>query len=104
MQLKGLVRFFTILLIIYSVYQLSFTWFVRGHENKMEPSARSFVKALYPTAEQKYPDNKELQALYQDTLQKIKEDRLSRLLDSTRDVNVTVGPQGMITSQQAKES
>ena len=104
MQLKGLVRFFTILLIIYSVYQLSFTWFVRGHENKMEASAESFVKALYPTAEQKYPDNKELQALYKDTLQKIKEDRLSRLLDSTRDVNVTVGPQGMITYQQAKEN
>src|SRR5690606_24706982 len=32
------------------------------------------------------------------------EDRLSRLLDSTRDVNVTVGPQGMITYQQAKEN
>ena len=104
MQLKGLVRFFTILLIIYSVYQLSFTWFVRGHENKMEASAESYVKALYPTAEQKYPDNKELQALYKDTLDRIYQDRLKRLLDSTRDVNVTVGPQGMITYQQAKEN
>ena len=104
MQLKGLVRFFTILLIIYSVYQLSFTWFVRGHENKMEASAESYVKALYPTAEQKYPGNKETQALYKDTLDRILQDRLKRLLDSTRDVNVTVGPQGMITYQQAKEN
>ena len=40
MQLKGLVRFFTILLIIYSIYQLSFTWFVRSHEKKMEARAK----------------------------------------------------------------
>ena len=39
MQLKGLVRFFTILLILYSIYELSFTWVVRGHEHKMDARA-----------------------------------------------------------------
>src|SRR5690606_14163285 len=83
---------------------LAFTRFVRGGENKLEASAEGCVKALYPTAEQKYPDNKELQALYKDTLQKIKEDHSSRLLDSTRDVNVTVAHQEMTTYQQSKEN
>ncbi len=54
MQLKGLVRFFTILLIIYSVYHLSFTWFVRGHEKKMEARAESFVKAIIKLLRQNF--------------------------------------------------
>ena len=104
MQLKGLVRFFTILLIIYSVYQLSFTWFVKAHEKKMAANAKNFVQANYPDPQQKYPENKELQALYQDTLNQVYQDKLKRLLDSTRDVKVTVGPQGWMTYQQAKEN
>jgi SecD/SecF fusion protein len=104
MQLKGLVRFFTILLIIYSVYQLSFTWFVKGHEKKMAANAKNFVQANYPDAQQKYPENKELQALYQDTLNQVYQDKLKRLLDSTRDVKITLGPQGWMTYQQAKEN
>jgi SecD/SecF fusion protein len=43
MQLKGLVRFFTILLILYSIYELSFTWVVRSHEKKMEARAKNYV-------------------------------------------------------------
>lgn len=104
MQLKGLVRFFTILLILYSVYQLSFTWFVRNHEKKMEASAHQLVKSGYPSAEVKYPGNKELQALYQDTLDGVFSDRLRRLLDSTKDVVVTYGTAGAISYQQAKEN
>ena len=104
MQLKGLVRFFTILLIIYSVYQLSFTWFVRGHEKKMEGRAHNYVRTSYPSATEKYPGNKDSQAIYQITLDKIYEDRLKRLLDSTRDVTITYGPTGKISYQQAKES
>lgn len=103
MQLKGLVRFFTILLILYSLYELSYTWFVRNHESKMESRARSFVKLNYPeTAEQKYPGNKDLQALYQDTLNKAYNDRLRRLLDSTKDVTVTYGITGKVSYQKAK--
>ena len=51
MQLKGLVRFFTILLILYSIYEFSFTWVVRSHEKKMEARAKSFVNANYASAD-----------------------------------------------------
>ena len=104
MQLKGLVRFFTILLIIYSIYQLSFTWFVRGHERKMEGRARNYVNLNYDPAAKKYPGNKEIQVLYQDTLDQIYKGRLKRLLDSTKDVTITYGPTGAISYEKAKES
>ena len=55
MQLKGLVRFFAILLIIYSVYQLSFTWFVKGHENKMADRAWRYLQFTHPESA-KYKD------------------------------------------------
>jgi SecD/SecF fusion protein len=103
MQLKGLVRFFTILLIIYSLYQLSFTWFVRSHEKKMEARAKIFVKNSYQTAIAKYPNDKDSQAIYQETLDKAYQDRLKRLLDSTKDVIVTYGINGAMSYQKAKE-
>ncbi|HEY9363647.1 MAG TPA: protein translocase subunit SecDF, partial [Chitinophagaceae bacterium] len=70
----------------------------------MAANAKNFVQANYPDPQQKYPENKELQALYQDTLNQVYQDKLKRLLDSTRDVKVTVGPQGWMTYQQAKEN
>lgn len=103
MQLKGLVRFFTILLIIYSIYQLSFTWFVRNHEKKMEARAASFTKVNYQSAAEKYPGNKDSQAVYQEFLDKVQADRLKRLLDSTKDVTITYGPTGAMSYQKAKE-
>jgi SecD/SecF fusion protein len=103
MQLKGLVRFFTIILIVYSIYQLSFTWFVNGHEKKMEARAASFVKANYPGAAEKYSGNKDSQAVYQEILDKIKADRLKRLLDSTKETTVTYGITGAVSYQKAKE-
>ena len=102
MQLKGLVRFFTILLIIYSLYQLSFTWFVRNHEKKLESSAKSYIAANYPTAA-KYSANKDSQALYQLTLDSIFRDRLTRLKDSTKDETITYGITGPISYQKAKQ-
>lgn len=104
MQLKGLVRFFTVLLIVYSVYELSFTWFVKNYESKMEARAKSFVKTNYPTPAQKYPGNKDSQDIYQEQLDKIYQDRLKRLLDSTKEVTITYGPTGKISYQKAKES
>ncbi len=91
MQLKGLVKIFAIALILICLYQLSFTFFVRSHENKMSQRAESWVKANYPKAEQKYSGNKELQALYADTLNAIKKSRLQRLLDSTKNEKVVLG-------------
>ena len=103
MQFKGLVRFFTILLIIYSVYQLSITWFVKGHERKMEATAENYVTDHYQTAVQKFPNNQDSQAVYQESLDRIKEERLKRLLDSTRDVTLTYGITGPVSYQKAKE-
>lgn len=91
MQLKGLVRFFTILLILYSIYELSFTWVVRSHEKKMEASAQSFVNNNYKNADAA-------------TKQQAYQDRLKRLLDSTKDVTVHYGPTGKISYQKAKEN
>lgn len=89
MQLKGLIRFFTILLIIYSIYELSFTWVVRGHERKMEAQADRFVKLNYAGASKPIQD----QAY---------KDRLKRLLDSTKDENIYFGITGPISYQKAK--
>ena len=83
MQLKGLVRFFAIALILICLYQLSFTWFVKSHESAMEKKADTWMKQ-FPAPEVKYPGNKELQAVYADSLADLKRDRLRRLLDSTK--------------------
>jgi len=101
MQLKGLVRFFAIALILICVYQLSFTWIVRNHENEMEAKADKWLAATYPKAAVKYADNKELQALYEDTLKQAKKERLQRLLDSTKDSKI--GPFGLTTYRGAKD-
>ena len=103
MQLKGLIRFFTILLIVYSLYQLSFTWFVKNHESKMEAKAKAYVKKNFPSALEKYPNNKDSQAIYQEKLEQVYQDRLRRLLDSTRDETVTYGINGAVSYQKAKE-
>ena len=103
MQLKGLVRFFTVLLIIYSLYQLSFTWFVRSHEKKMEAKAWKNVNAVYPDAKTKYPNNTDSQAIYNEIRDKAFQQRLRELLDSTKDVTVTYGINGKVSYKKAKE-
>jgi SecD/SecF fusion protein len=99
MQLKGLVRFFTIILILVSVYMLSFTWFVRSHENKLASRAKRYVTALYPQVKSiKSPED------YPDSIKAAYDARLRRLEDSTKDVVLTYGLNGPITYQKAKES
>jgi SecD/SecF fusion protein len=98
MQLKGLVRFFTILLVLYSVYQLSFTWFVRSHENKLKAKAEKFIKSKYPEVRSKK------MADYPDSIKDAYEARLRRLEDSTKDVTLTYGFNGAISYQKAKEN
>lgn len=100
MQLKGLVRFFAIALILICVYQLSFTWIVKSHEKELAAKADKWIKNL-PSAEQKYPGNKDLQALYADSLEVLRKDRLKRLQDSTKDTKI--GPFGLTTYRNAKE-
>ncbi|MFZ9687615.1 MAG: protein translocase subunit SecDF [Chitinophagaceae bacterium] len=90
MQLKGLVRFFAIALILISIYQLHFTWVVRNHEKKQESKALAYVKANFPNAD---TETKDLEF----------NKRYRRLLDSTKDVTVTYGITGEINYQKAKE-
>src|SRR5437762_3560699 len=98
MQLKGLVRFFTVLLVLYSIYQLSFTWFVRGHENKLKDRAERFVKAKYPQVRNKKFED------YPDSIRAVYDARMRRLEDSTKEVTLTYGLNGAISYQKAKES
>src|SRR5882672_11413879 len=98
--MKILVAIFAVLLIGISAYQLSFTWFVNSHESAMADKAKQWVKNNYPTAAMKYPDSKEAQALYEDTLDLVQRARLKRLLDSTREKKITWWGQ---TYQKAKE-
>src|SRR5690349_16141043 len=100
--MRALVSIFAALLIIISVYQLSFTWFVNSHESKIEAKAKAQVSRMYPqSAAQRYPGNKEAQAAYQDTLDQALNARKKRLLDSTKDTKIT--PWGT-SYQKSKES
>ncbi|MBN8673989.1 MAG: protein translocase subunit SecDF [Chitinophagales bacterium] len=98
MQFKGLVRFFAILLIIYSLYQLSFTWFVKNHEKKMEAKAFTFVKANHADAK-KFTRADDLP----DSLKTVYDEELKRLLASTKDETLTYGITGPVSYQKAKE-
>ncbi|MFL5739289.1 MAG: protein translocase subunit SecDF [Flavisolibacter sp.] len=90
MQLKGLVRFFTVLLILYSIYELSFTWVVRAHENKMADRAKQFVARNYAGADSA-------------TRAQAYEARYKKLIDSTKDETVHYGFTGAISYDKAKK-
>jgi len=90
MQLKGLIRFFAVALILISLYQLHFTLVVRNHENSMEKKAKSHVSANYSTST---PEVKDFEF----------KKKLRRLLDSTREKTLTYGLTGAISYQKAKE-
>jgi SecD/SecF fusion protein len=72
MQLKGLVWFFTIALIVISLYQLSFTWIVNSHERELKAKAERFVKLNYADAGADVKDS-------------VYNARYHRLQDSTQD-------------------
>lgn len=98
--MRILVSIFTAFLILISLYQLSFTWFVNQHEKGIEEKALAYVNT-YPKPEQKYPGNQELQLQYQDTLNEIKKSTVRRLQDSTRNEKITWWGH---TYQKAKEN
>ena len=84
MQLRGLVAVFAILLIIYSVWLLSFTWFVNKHESNMADRAQAYMNATYPEA-RKFSRP----ADYTDSLKSIYRTRLNQILDSTKEDKIT---------------
>src|ERR1700712_1474401 len=89
MQLKGLVRFFTILLILYSIYELSFTWIVRSHESKMADRAKQSAARSYPNATSAVKDS-------------VTNHRYDSLLKATKDETVSYGFTGAISYDKAK--
>ncbi len=75
MKLKGLVWFFAIMLILISVYQLSFTWVVNSYEGKMKAKAEKSVKMAHPGVS---ADDKDVLVITQ----------FHHLLDSSRDEKI----------------
>src|SRR5688572_2162382 len=90
MQLKGLVRFFTILLILYSIYELSFTWVVRSHEKKIDARATQWVSRNAPTADAA-------------TKERLHDSVYAQYLRDTKDETVHYGPTGSISYDKAKK-
>jgi len=99
--MRALVSIFAGLLILISLYQLSFTWFVNKHEKSLDAKASTYIKKAYTAAEQKYPGNKEAQAAYQDSLDSYKDIYLDSLRTATKDTKITWWGQSY---QKAKES
>ncbi|HXB29843.1 MAG TPA: hypothetical protein VNW49_08495, partial [Puia sp.] len=99
--MRALVSIFASLLIVISLYQLSFTWFVNKHESAMTQKAERFVKNNYPSPEIKYPGNKDAEVLYKDSLSLLVRERTQKLLDSTKDTKITWWG---TTYQKSKES
>lgn len=88
MRLKGLVWFFAIALILISLYQLSFTWVVNSHENKMRQKAERMVTMANPGIKGEQKED-------------LVKARLLRLLDSTKETKIY--PVFGTTYQKSKE-
>jgi SecD/SecF fusion protein len=75
MKLKGLVWFFTIALIIISLWELSYTWVVRNYESSVTAKAQKIVKTSFPDLK---GDEKEAAIEF----------RKKRILDSTAEKSI----------------
>lgn len=82
MKLKGLVWVFTIILILISLYQLSFTWVVNAHEKKLTEKAERVISLTHPNAT---ADQKEemVQKLFHHYVDSTKDDKIYPLLGTT---------------------
>jgi SecD/SecF fusion protein len=77
MKLKGLVWFFSIALIVISLWELSYTWVVRSYEGKVKAQAERIVKGQNPGVNVK---TEEYSLLVKS--------RMQHILDSTRDKSI----------------
>jgi len=98
--MRALVSIFAALLILISLYQLSFTWFVNKHEKEMKQKAMQQTKRLYPTANFQVKNDVKADPI-QDSANRYFQERLARLLDSTKDQKITWWGQSY---QKSKES
>ncbi|MEI8054204.1 MAG: protein translocase subunit SecDF [Bacteroidota bacterium] len=87
MKLKGLVWFFTIALIIISLWELSYTWAVRNYESTVKAQAEKIVK-------------KQSANLSPEERESLVKSKTQRILDSTRDKDIYLGT----TYQKCKEN
>lgn len=90
MQLKGLIRLFTIALILISLFQLSFTFVVRNFENKQKAKATALVLKQNPN-------------LNKEELEFAVKDKLRPILDSLSSQTVYNLGFKKFSYQQAKE-
>ncbi|MBL7773583.1 MAG: protein translocase subunit SecDF [Chitinophagaceae bacterium] len=90
MQLKGLIRLFTIALILISLFQLSFTFFVRNFEKKEKAKVESQLRKEFPNLD----DN---------ARNALSDDRLRLSLDSLSEKKVVKLGFTNYTYQEAKE-
>ncbi len=97
--MRVLVSIFAALLILISLYQLSFTWFVNRHEKSMSEKAVQQTKRSF--ADFKLPTKKSPAKSFETPAYHYYQDRLERLLDSTKDEKITWWGQSY---QKAKES
>lgn len=97
--MRALVSIFAALLILISLYQLSFTWFVNKHEKAMSEKAVQQTRRSYPAF--KLPTKKSPAQSFEEPQYKYYQERLARLLDSTKDEKITWWGQSY---QKAKES
>jgi SecD/SecF fusion protein len=115
MRLKGLVWFFTIALILISIWELSYTWVVRSYEGKVKEQATRLVakqagvlspsdkEALIESKTQRILDSTKEKVIYPllgTTYQKAKEAELNLGLDLQGGISVTmdVALDGLIKS------
>lgn len=115
MRLKGLVWFFTIALILISLWELSYTWVVRNYEGKVKSEATRFVKRNHPGEPKDIQESlikertryvldstkeKSIYPVLGTTYQKVKESELNLGLDLQGGISVTmdVALQGLLKS------
>ena len=89
MRLKGLVWFFTIALILISIWELSYTWVVRNYEGDVRAQATRLV-------------SKQAAGLSPDDKQALIDSKTQRILDSTKEK--VIYPLLGTTYQKAKEA
>lgn len=114
MKLKGLVWFFTIALIIISLWELSYTWVVRNYEGKVKAQAERIVKNQHPgdlspedrealvkqTTRHILDSTSDKEIFFGTTYKKVKENELNLGLDLQGGMSVTmdVSLEGLLKS------
>ncbi|MFN8251294.1 MAG: protein translocase subunit SecDF [Ferruginibacter sp.] len=117
MKLKGLVWFFTIALILISLWELSYTWVIHNYESDVKAQATKLVKKAAPSLDAKSDDFKAEEKVKYDsillatrdkaifpvvgtTYQKCKENELNLGLDLQGGISVTmdVSLEGLLKS------